>query len=66
MKRRSFVKVSGLTAMSLSMSGFVLIIENGVSKTNCPTSTDILGPFFRPNAPMRNNLIYDESKPGTP
>ncbi len=61
MKRRSFIKNSSLTAMSMSAFG---IIEwdgkNYVGDT--PTTTDILGPFYRPGAPMRSNIIPSGSK----
>jgi catechol 1,2-dioxygenase len=56
MKRRTFIERSSLTALSVSMFGAVQ--WNGVSFVgNNPTTTDILGPFYRPNAPMRSNLV---------
>lgn len=56
MKRRTFVKQSTLTAFSVAAFG--AINWNGKSfEGDTVTTTDILGPFYRPGAPMRNNLI---------
>lgn len=66
MKRRSFVKISGMSAIAVSMSGFDIFEENGVTKTTCPTSTDILGPFFRAKAPIRHDLSYGNDHQGMP
>jgi catechol 1,2-dioxygenase len=61
MKRREFVKNSGLTAMCITAFG--TISWNGkIFTTDSETTTDILGPYYRPGAPMRSNLI----PPGTP
>jgi len=54
-KRRTFIKKSSLTA--LSISAFGTIHWNGKSfEGDTPTTTDILGPFYRPGAPLRTNL----------
>ena len=64
MHRRSFVKNSSLTVLSISVFGG--LNWNGKSfEGNTPTTTDILGPFYRPGAPLRTNLILPNSK-GTP
>ena len=56
MKRRAFVKNSAFTAFSIASFGFVN--WNGESfEGDTITTTDILGPFYRPGAPMRSNLI---------
>ncbi len=56
MKRRTFVKKSALTAVSVAAFGS--ISWNGKSfDGDTETTTDILGPFYRPGAPMRSNLI---------
>ncbi|MBN3519717.1 catechol 1,2-dioxygenase [Algoriphagus lutimaris] len=61
MKRRSFIKNSSLTA--LSISAFGSIQWNGKSFVgDTPTTTDILGPFYRPGAPMRSDIIPPDSK----
>jgi len=66
MERRTFVKISGMSAIAVTMSGFELMEKDGITTTDCPTSTDILGPFFRPNAPIRHDLSYQENNPGIP
>ena len=56
MDRRKFVKQSSMTAFSIGAFG--TITWNGHSFVgNDPTTTDILGPFYRPGAPARSNLI---------
>lgn len=56
MKRRKFIKSSTLTAFSISAFG--AIHWNGKSFAgDAVTTTDILGPFYRPGSPMRSNLI---------
>lgn len=62
MKRRAFTKLTGLSAVAISTTGFVKF--NGTTYTgDCETTTDILGPFYRPNSPVRNNLVV-EGLPG--
>lgn len=61
MKRRKFVKDSTLTVFSLSAFG--PIQWNGKNFEGVtPTTTDILGPYYRPGAPFRTNLISKEYK----
>lgn len=56
MKRRKFTKLAGLSAVALSTTGFIKF--NGKSYNgDCETTTDILGPFYRPDSPERNNLV---------
>jgi catechol 1,2-dioxygenase len=55
MQRRTFIKNSTLTV--ISTSAFGVLNWNGQSfEGNTPTTTDILGPFYRPGAPLRANL----------
>ncbi|MDN3657030.1 hypothetical protein QWZ08_15380 [Ferruginibacter paludis] len=64
MQRRTFIKHSSLTA--LSISAFGSLFWNGKNyEGDTPTTTDILGPFYRPGAPLKTNLILRGSK-GTP
>lgn len=61
MQRRTFIKTSSLTVISISAFGG--LNWNGKNfEGNNPTTTDILGPFYRPGAPMRNNLRLPGSK----
>jgi catechol 1,2-dioxygenase len=58
MRRREFTKLTGLSAIAISTSGFIKF--NGSSyEGNCETTTDILGPFYRPDSPVRNNLVIE-------
>lgn len=55
MERRTFIRQSALTAFSISAFGN--LSWNGKAfEADSPTTTDILGPFYRPGAPMRSNL----------
>ncbi len=61
MHRRTFVKNSALTAFG--MAAFGSISWNGKNfEGDTPTTSDILGPFYRPGAPMRSNLIPPGAK----
>ncbi len=61
MERRTFIKKSSL--MAISVSAFGAIHWNGKSFIgDSPTTTDILGPFYRPGAPMRGDLVPPNSK----
>ncbi len=56
MKRRAFLQNTTLCAVAVSTTGFVRF--NGQSyEGDCETTTDILGPFYRPDAPLRRNLV---------
>lgn len=60
MKRRTFIKDTTLTAFS--MATFGAINWNGKSfEGDNETTSDILGPFYRPGSPMRSNLIPEGS-----
>src|SRR5215210_4890230 len=58
MKRRSFIRNTALSAVAVSTSGFIHFDgEHFVG--DCETTTDILGPFYRPDSPVRNNLVVN-------
>ncbi|MEM7370833.1 MAG: catechol 1,2-dioxygenase [Bacteroidota bacterium] len=58
MKRRKFTALGTLSAIAFSTTGFVSF--DGESYVgDCKTTTDILGPFYRPDSPMRDNLVID-------
>jgi len=58
MDRRKFIKHTGFTALAISTSGFTFLNIEGKTVGDCQTTTDMLGPFFRANAPFRNDLTY--------
>ena len=61
MHRRTFIKNSTLTV--ISVSAFGALSWNGKNfEGDTPTTTDILGPFYRPGAPLRTNLRLAGSK----
>jgi catechol 1,2-dioxygenase len=64
MQRRAFIKNSTLTV--ISVSAFGALNFNGKNfEGDTPTTSDILGPFYRPNSPSRTNLRLPDSN-GTP
>ena len=63
MQRRVFLKDAALGAVAISASGFISF--NGTKYVgDCETTTDILGPFYRPGSPVRTNLVIPND-PGT-
>ncbi len=55
MERRSFLKNTALCAVAVSAHGFISF--NGEHfEGDCETTTDILGPFYRPDAPVRTDM----------
>ncbi|PCJ94915.1 MAG: catechol 1,2-dioxygenase [Flavobacteriaceae bacterium] len=56
MKRGAFTKLTGLSVIAISTTGFIRF--NGKSyEGDCETTSDILGPFYRPDSPVRDNLV---------
>ena len=55
MKRRTFIEEMGLFAVGIGAFGSVSWRE-GRFMGDTPTTTDILGPWYRPGAPFRTNL----------
>lgn len=56
MKRREFTKLTGLSIIAISTTGFISF--NGEYYVgDCETTSDILGPFYRPDSPVRENLV---------
>jgi catechol 1,2-dioxygenase len=64
MQRRSFIRNTALGAIAVSTSGFIFF-DGKKYVGDCETTSDILGPFYRPNSPLRNNLLI-KGEPGTP
>lgn len=59
MKRKEFLISSALTAFSMSAFGSIIRQVNGTFKGDCETTNDILGPFYRAEAPLRGDLTFD-------
>ncbi|SDS22758.1 hypothetical protein [Gramella sp. MAR_2010_147] len=59
MKRRKFTKLAGLSMIAISASGFIKFDGLGYAG-DCETTSDILGPFYRPDSPVRNNLVIKD------
>ncbi len=57
MNRKNFLTQATLAAFSLTTTGFIKPTPNGF-EGNCKTTNDILGPFYRPDAPLRKDLLY--------
>ena len=56
MQRRDFIINTALSAIAVSATGFIRF--NGKQYVgDCETTTDILGPYYRPDSPLRSNLI---------
>jgi protocatechuate 3,4-dioxygenase beta subunit len=63
MQRRTFLKDAALGAVAISATGFISF--DGIKYVgDCETTTDILGPFYRPDSPVRTNLVVPND-PGT-
>ena len=56
MKRRAFLINTGLSVVAISASGFIKF-DGKHFIGDCETTSDILGPYYRPNSPVRNNLV---------
>src|SRR5438309_3799866 len=55
MHRRTFIKDTGKLAVAISVFGSIKL-DNGQFVGDTPTTTDILGPYYRPGAPFRSNI----------
>lgn len=56
MQRRDFIKNTSLSAFVLCTPGFVRF-DGQRYVGDCETTSDILGPFYRPDSPVRTNLV---------
>ena len=65
MQRRDFIKNTSLSAVAVSASGFIRF-DGKQYVGDCETTTDILGPFYRPDSPVRNNLVIKGQATGDP
>ena len=61
MKRRKFIYDSSLVALSIGVFGKIKW-DGKAYVGEDPTTTDILGPFYRPGAPFRTDLVQKGTK----
>jgi len=61
MDRKKFLMTTALAAFSVSSFGKTIKL-NDKFVGNCETTNDILGPFYKPNAPTRKDLTYSSLK----
>ena len=61
MKRRKFIQDSSLLAISIGVFGKIKW-DGQAYVGEDPTTTDILGPFYRPGAPFRTDLVQSGTK----
>ena len=57
-----FITTTALAAVAVSSFGKAIYKGDNTFEGDCKTTSDILGPFYRPNAPLRNNLIFEGLK----
>jgi catechol 1,2-dioxygenase len=58
--RRNFLKSTGMFAVAVSLAPTLLSCENPSQASvpdPCQTTNDILGPFFKANAPFQENIV---------
>ncbi len=48
-----------MAVLGLSTYGSVVKMADGTYLGDCETTNDILGPYYRPDAPLRSDLTYD-------
>lgn len=53
---------SVLTAVGMSTMGCAIKTPAGTFEGDCETTNDILGPFYRPNAPFTNDITFNGLK----
>lgn len=59
MNRKKFLITSSLTALGLSTFGSIVKLPGGNFEGDCETTNDILGPFYRADAPLRSDMITE-------
>jgi len=62
MDRKKFILSSTFAAFSLTTLGKVSQMNDGTFKGDCETTDDILGPFYRKEAPERSDLTFEGLK----
>lgn len=58
MDRKLFLKTAAFSAFSISTFGKIIRGKDGRFIGDCETTNDILGPFYRENAPEKSDLTF--------
>lgn len=58
MDRKKFLITASLAAFSISTFGRIETADDKTFRGDCDTTNDILGPFYRANAPTRSDLTF--------
>jgi protocatechuate 3,4-dioxygenase beta subunit len=61
MDRKEFISTALLSALSVTVQGRCIPGKDGFT-ADCQTSSDILGPFYRADAPLRQDMLTDALK----
>ncbi|MGB1248671.1 MAG: hypothetical protein ACPG4Z_07280 [Chitinophagales bacterium] len=59
MNRREFIKIGSISVIAISTFGCAVAKNESEFVGDCATTTDILGPFYRANAPVTQDLTFD-------
>lgn len=63
MNRREFILKSTMFAFAVTALGCVSANgKTGLFNGDCDTTSDILGPFYRPKAPIRKDMLFEGIK----
>jgi protocatechuate 3,4-dioxygenase beta subunit len=61
MNRRDFIKQGSFLAFGISVIGPLSVFGKAGNEKTCETTKDILGPFYRPEAPFRKNMVMKDA-----
>jgi len=64
MQRRTFLSQTILSAVAISTSGFIRF-DGQRYVGECETTSDVLGPFYRPDSPVREKASGLKAKKAT-
>ncbi len=62
MNRKEFLLKSSISVFGVSTIGTIIQQADGTFNGDCETTNDILGPFYRADAPMRSDLTTEGLK----
>lgn len=59
MNRKDFLVKASMAAFAVSACGSVKRVDDQSFQSDCETTNDILGPFYRENAPNRQDMTFE-------